>query len=69
MEALKESFGFRNRKGSVSIEIYGVKKNLIAKLNNEQPCAFISAERRTKLRVVTKFIAADGECKLIWNEV
>lgn len=62
-------FSSSTTKGSVSIEIYGVKKNLIAKLNNEQPCAFISTEKRTKLLVVTKFIKADGECKLIWKEV
>lgn len=62
-------FSSNTTKGSVSIEIYGTKKKLIAKLNNQQPCAFISTEKKRNLRVVTKFVKADGECKLTWNEV
>ncbi len=62
-------FSSSTTKGSVSVEIYGIKKKLIAKLNNEQPCAFISTEKKTNLRVVTKFVKADGGCKLIWSEV
>lgn len=63
------SFSSSTAKGSVSVEVYGAEGTLIAKLNNEQPCAFISTEKKTNLRVVTKFVKADGACKLIWNEV
>ena len=62
-------FSSSTTKGSVAVEIYGAKKELAAKLSSSQPCALISAEKRTCFRVVTKFINADGECKLIWNEV
>ena len=55
-------------KGSVYFEIYGAKKKLIAILNDENPCEFISGEQGTRLRVVTKFKNADGESKLIWDE-
>lgn len=62
-------FSSSTTKGSVSIEIYGAKKEFVAKLSDDQPCVLISAEKRTNFRVVTKFVSADGECKLIWNEV
>ena len=62
-------FSPNTTKGLVTIEIYGAKKELVAKLHSGQPCALISAEKRTHFRIVTKFVNADGECKLIWNEV
>lgn len=63
------AFSSSTTKGAVSIEIYGKKKEMIAVLNNEHPCTFISTEERTNCRVVTKFMKADGQYKLIWNEV
>lgn len=56
-------------KGTVFVEIYGRKNELIAQLSGKQPCTVISTEKCTRFPVVTKFIKADGVCKLAWKEV
>lgn len=62
-------FSSNTTKGSVFVEIYGGKKELIAQLNGKQPCTVISTEKCTRFPVVTKFVRADGACKLTWKEV
>lgn len=56
-------------KGTVCVEIYGKHKARLARFPGEQPCALIPAKGGTIYQVVTKFVKADGEYTLRWDEI
>ena len=61
-------FSSRITKGSVSVEIYADRKELLAQLNEEHPTVIISTDTQTRLRVVTRFKKADGDYSLAWSK-
>ena len=56
-------------KGHVCVEIYGKRKELVARLDGEHSDALIFSKKRTNYRVITRFMKADGQFKLVWNEI
>lgn len=61
-------FSSRLTKGSVSVEIYADRKELLAQLNEEHPTVIISTDTQTRFRVVTRFKKADGDYSLAWSK-
>lgn len=62
-------FTARVTKGSVSVELYGKGKEPLAILTENRQSVVVSAGEQTVYRVVTRFVKADGEYQLRWDEV
>lgn len=56
-------------RGSVSVELYGKSKEPLAILTENHQSVVVSAGDQTVCRVVTRFVKADGEYQLCWDEV
>lgn len=56
-------------RGSVCVELYGKSKEPLAILTEDQQSVVVSAGEQTANRVVTRFVKADGEYQLCWDEV
>lgn len=56
-------------KGAVSVELRGTGKEVVAILDHNNPCAVISTDKSKRYRVATRFVKADGEYTLSWNEM
>ena len=70
-EAQRYQFVFSSNmtKGSVSVELRGTGKEIVEILDRNNPCAVISTDKAKRYRVATKFVNADGEYTLSWNEM
>lgn len=56
-------------RGSVAVELYGKGKEPLAILTENRQSVMVSAGEQTAYRVVTRFVKADGEYQLRWDEV
>lgn len=63
------TFTFHVTKGSVSVELYGKGNKPLAILKENRQSVIVPTGGQTVYRVVTRFVKADGEYQLRWDEV